>query len=113
MIRLFTIVALIAAVFSVVLSVLPVSNLAIFPAITSLLFGLLAHYLSKKRGTVKKIIQFIFLLTIIALVVTTYKAIFTVTEVTDTKELKAKETESKKEAIEDLEDLDLDDVSVD
>jgi len=111
--KLFTILALIAAILSVVIAVLPISNLAIFPAIIALLFGLLAFYFSKKTGKVKKIIQFIFLLTIISLALTTYKAIFSKTEVTNTQELKEKEKESKENAIEDLEELDLDDISVD
>ncbi|MFH4965527.1 FUSC family protein [Gaetbulibacter sp. M235] len=111
--RLFTILALTAAIISVILSVLPVSNLAILPAIASLIFGLIAFYLSKKTGEVKKIIQFTFLLTIISLAITTYKAVFTKTEVTNNTELKEKETESKENAIEDLEELDLDDISLD
>jgi len=111
--RLFTILAMTAAIISVILSVLPVSNLAILPAIASLLFGLTAFYLSKKTGEVKKIIQFTFLLTIISLAITTYKAVFTKTEVTNNTELKEKETESKENAIEDLEELDLDDISLD
>jgi ABC-type cobalamin transport system permease subunit len=111
--RLFTILALIASILSVILSVLPISNLAIIPGIGALLFGLIALYLSKKTGEVKKIIQFTFLLTIISLALVTYKAIFTKTEVTNNQELKEKETESKENAIEDLEELDLDDISVD
>jgi len=111
--RLFTILAMIAAIISVILSVLPVSNLAIFPAGASLIFGLIAFYLSKKSGEVKKIIQFIFLLTIISLTLTVYKALFTKTEVANTKELKVKESESKEDAIEELEELDLEDISLD
>ncbi|MCF8272735.1 MAG: FUSC family protein [Flavobacteriaceae bacterium] len=110
--RLFTILAMVAAILSVILSVLPVSNLAILPAIVSLIFGLTAYYLSKKTGEVKKIIQFTFLLTIISLALTTYKAIFTKTEVTNNQELKVKEKESKENAIEDLEELDLEDISL-
>lgn len=65
--QLFTILALITAILALILSVLPVSNLAIFPAALALIFGLIAFYLSKKAGEVKKIIQFSFLLTIMAL----------------------------------------------
>ncbi|WP_166961177.1 FUSC family protein [Yeosuana marina] len=109
--RIFTILALIAAILSIILAVLPVSNLAIFPAVVALLFGLIAFYLSKKTGSVKKIIQFIFLLTIMSLALTTYKAVFSKKEVTNTQELKKLEKESKENAIEDLEELDLDDIS--
>ncbi|ULC60758.1 FUSC family protein [Flaviramulus sp. BrNp1-15] len=107
--KLFTILAVIASIFAVLLSVLPVSNLAIIPAILALVFGLIAFYLSKKAGEVKKIIQFSFLLTIIALALTTYKAIFTETKVADTEVLEATEIKLEEEAIEELEELDIDD----
>ncbi|NCO63237.1 MAG: FUSC family protein [Flavobacteriales bacterium] len=111
--KIVTIFALILAVLSVIIAVLPVSNLSIFPAIAALVLGILAFYLSKKSGSGKKMIQFIFLLTIISLLLTSYKAIFSKTEVSNNQELKEKEKESKENAIEDLEELDLDDISID
>lgn len=111
--QLFTILAIITSVFAIVLSVLPISNLAIIPSVAALIFGLIAFYLSKKAGHVKKIIQFTFFLTIIALAISTYKSIFTETEVGNTEELIEKEAESKEEAIEELEELDLEDISID
>ena len=111
--RLFTILALTASILSIILAVLPVSNLAIIPAIAALLFGLTAFYLSKKSGQVKKIIQFTFLLTTIAVVISIYKSIFDKTEVIDTQELIEKEKETKEEAIEELESLDLDELELD
>ncbi len=110
--KIFTILAIITSVLAITLSVLPISNLAVFPAAAALIFGLFAFYLSKKSGQVKKIIQFTFLLTIIALAITTYKAIFTEVEVSNTKELINKEAESKEEAIEDLEELDLEELDM-
>ncbi|MGB5419611.1 FUSC family protein [Algibacter sp.] len=105
--KLFTILALIASIFAVIFSVLPISNLAIFPAIAALIFGLIAFYLSKKSGEVKKLIQFTFLLTIAALAVTTYKSFFTTTEVTNTEVIEATETKLEKESIDELEGLDI------
>ncbi len=110
--QLFTILAIIASFLAIIFAVLPISNLAIFPSIAALIFGLLAFYLSKKTGHVKKIIQFTFFLTIMALGITTYKAIFTKTEVGNTEELIKKEDESKEEAIEELEELDLGEVDM-
>lgn len=110
--RVFTILALIAAILAIILAVLPVSNLAIFPAIGALIFGLLAFYLSKKTGRVKKIIQFTFLLTILALALTAYKAIFSTTEVGDTEALIEKEETSKEEAIEELEELEIEELDM-
>ncbi|KAA5823569.1 DUF3810 domain-containing protein [Algibacter amylolyticus] len=103
----FTILALIASIFAVIFSVLPISNLAIFPAIAALIFGIIAFYLSKKEGQVKKIIKFTFLLTIVALALTTYKAVFTTTEIADTEAIEAKEVKLEEESLEELEDLDI------
>ena len=105
--KLFTILALIASIIAVIFSVLPISNLAIFPAVAALIFGLVAFYLSKKTGQVKKIIQFTFLLTITALAVTTYKSIFTTTEVANTEAIEATETKLEEASIEELEELDI------
>ncbi|WP_248723311.1 FUSC family protein [Seonamhaeicola sp. ML3] len=106
--KLFTILAIITSVLAIILAVLPVFNLAIIPSIFALIFGLLAFYFSKKTGQVKKIIQFTFLLTTMALVLTIYKAIFNTSEVADTTGLEATELQSEEEAIEDLEDLEID-----
>lgn len=101
------------AVLATILSVLPLSNLAFFPAIAALLLAGVAYFLSKKTGDSKKNIHFVFLLTIISLALSSYKAVFTETKVTNTDELEAKEIESKEEALEDLEELDLDDITID
>ncbi|WP_100614609.1 FUSC family protein [Confluentibacter citreus] len=110
--QVFITLGLISAILATILSVLPLSNLAIFPAIAALIFGLIAFYLSKKAGYVKKIIQFTFLLTIVALSITIYKAVFTTVEVTNTEDLIIKEEESKQEALEELEGLDLEDINI-
>ena len=111
--RLFTILAIIASILAIILSVLPVSNLAIIPSIFALICGLVAFYLSKKSGEVKKIIQFTFLLTIIALAITTYKSLFNTVEVANTTVLEKKEAKSEEEAIEELNELDIDDIDID
>lgn len=105
--RIFTILAIIASVLAIIFSVLPISNLAVFPAASALVFGGIAFYLSKKAGEVKKIIQFTFLLTTCALAITTYKAFFIKTEVANTEILNEKEAQFEEEAIEELEDLDI------
>ncbi len=110
--KLFTILALSASILAIILAVLPVSNLAVFPSIAALIFGLAAFYLSKKTGKVKKIIPFSFLLTIMALALTTYKAIFTETEVANTDDLNAKETQLEEQAIEELEGLEIEDLQI-
>ncbi|WP_104733975.1 FUSC family protein [Hanstruepera ponticola] len=110
--KLCVILALIAAILAVILSVLPVSNLAFIPAIASLIFGLVAMYLSNKQEKPKHTIKLAFLLTILALGLATYKSIYSTSEVGDTEELEQKEIQSEEDAIEELNDLDLDDIDL-
>ena len=111
--KLFTLLAIIASILAIILAVLPVSNFAVFPSIAALVFGLIAFYLSKKSGRVKKIIQFSFLLTIMALAIIIYKAIFTETTVADTKALEATETKLEEEALKELEGIEIEEVEID
>ena len=108
--KLCIILGFIAALLAVVLAVTPLSNLAIAPAIIAFLSGLCAFLISKKHEQSKKPVQYIFLLIIIAVSITIYKAVFNTVEVGDTQELLDKEKASEEEAIEELEDLDLGDL---
>ena len=109
---LFIVLALISSIISVVLAVLPISNLAFIPAVLGLVFGLIAFYISNKKQLPKHPIKLAFLLLILALGLATYKSIFSTSEVGNTEELEQKEIESEEEAIEELEDLDLDDLEI-
>ncbi|WP_202903796.1 hypothetical protein [Neotamlana nanhaiensis] len=111
--KLLTILAFIAAIFTVLFSVLPISNLAVLPGILALIFAGIAYYLSKKEGDIKKLLPFTFLLTILALGLTTYKAIFTETVVEDTKVLEETELKLEEEAIEELEELEIEELEID
>lgn len=111
--RTFTILAVIASAVTLLFAILPISNLAIFPGIAALIFGLLAFYLSKKAGEIKKIVPFTLFLTISALGITTYKAFFTKIEIANTEVLDAKETKFEEEAIEELEGLDIENMEID
>lgn len=104
-----TLAALIFVIIAILISVLPISNLAIFPALIALILGFTAFYLSKKSGEIKKIIPFIFFLATISLVISAYKAFFIETKVANTDVLDATETKLEEEAIEELEEIDIDD----
>ncbi|MFD1613512.1 FUSC family protein [Gelatiniphilus marinus] len=108
----FTILAIIASVLAIIISVLPLSNLAIIPCTIALISGLVAFYLSRKRGEVKKIIQFTFLLTLIALAISGYKSLFNTSKISNTKALEIKEAQSEEEAIEELNELDIDEIEL-
>ena len=109
---LFKVLGLITAILAVILSVLPLSNLAFIPAIAALVFGLIAFLMARQQQEPRKSIQLIFILTIIALSLATYKSIFNESEVGNTEELQETEQKSEEEAIEELEDLDLDDIDI-
>lgn len=111
--RLFIILGFIASIAAVILSVTPLSKIAYLPAVAALVFGLIAFYVSRQKQYPKKSIQLIFMLTIISLTITTYKAVFTVVEVGNVEGLQLKEQESEEKAIEELEGLDLEDIDMD
>ena len=89
------ILGFIAAILAVILAVTPLSKLAYIPSVVALIFGLIAFYVSKQKQYPKKSIQLIFLLTLIALSLTTYKVIFSTVEVGDTEDLEQKESQSE------------------
>lgn len=108
--KVFTIFAFIAAALAIIIAVLPISNLAIIPSISALIFGVIAFYLSKKTGEPKKIIQFTLLLTIVAMALSGYKAFFTTTIVANTDVIDAKEIQFEEEAIQELEGIEINDI---
>ncbi|MCX7551867.1 FUSC family protein [Xanthomarina sp. F2636L] len=113
--KLCIVLGIISSVLALVLSVLPLSNLAYFPAIAALVFGFIAFYMSNKNNQSKKTIQLVFLLTTIAFSISIYKSIFNTVEVGNTEELEQREIKSEEKAIEELEelDLDIDDLDID
>lgn len=111
--RLLIVLGFITSTLSVVLSVTPLSKIAYIPAVVALIFGCIAFYLSRQKQYPKKSIQLIFMLTIIALSITTYKAVFEVVEVGNVEGLELKEKESEEKAIEELENLDIDESKLD
>jgi tellurite resistance protein TehA-like permease len=110
--KLFIVLGIIASVLALILSVLPVSNLAYFPAIAALIFGLITFYLANKKRESVKTVQLVFLLTIIALSITIYKSVFNTVEVGNTEELQQREQESRENAEEVLEDIEIEDIDL-
>lgn len=105
-----TILAIISSILAVILSVLPLSNLAFIPAIAALVFGLAAFFIANKNKQPKHTVQLAFLLTIIALSIATYKSIFTETEIGNTEALEKKEEESVEDSMEILEGIDTEEL---
>ncbi|WP_299276588.1 FUSC family protein [uncultured Psychroserpens sp.] len=108
--KLLIILGYIAAILALVLAVTPLFKIAYIPSILALIFGILALVTSKGQQTGKRAIQLVFLMTIIALALTTYKAVFTESEVGNTEQLEQKEDQLEEESIDELEGLDLDEI---
>ena len=101
---LFSILGLISSILAVILAILPMEKIALIPAISAFVFALIAMYLSKNES--KKLIKFVFFVTIIALALITYKSIFSGNhEVTADDNFIEKNQQAEEKAIEELEDL--------
>jgi len=109
--KLFIILGLITGALAVVLSVLPTFKIAFIPAALSFIFGLLAFWKSKKESASKHTVQLIFLFSITALSLATYKTIFETNEVGDIEQLEKREEESLENSIEEL-DEELEDIDI-
>lgn len=104
------ILGIISAILAIVLAATPLSKIAYFPCIAAFIFGLIAFMSAKQKNSSRTAIQLIFLMTIVALILTTYKAVFNTVEVGDTKQLEQKEEQLEEESLQELEELDLDDI---
>lgn len=111
--QLFIVLGIIAAVLALILAVTPLSQIAYLPAIVALIFGGVAFYISKRQQSPKKTIQLIFILTVMALLLTTYKSIFNQAEVGDLDEFELKKEASIEDSKEILEGLEIDEMDFD
>ena len=103
-----SIIALILALLGITLSILPFGNLAFAPIIGAFVFGLLAFRASRGDNQKTGLIKFIFLITIIALGITIYRAIFDENIIEEDIESIQNEEESLEDAKKELEDIDID-----
>lgn len=102
------IVGFISAILSVILTATPMFKISIFPILLAVLSGFGVLYLSNKQNLSKKVVQYILLLAIIALVIMIFKSVTDTSEVGNTERLQELEKASEEEAIEELEGIDLD-----
>jgi len=102
---LFIILGTLAAIIALILSILPFGMLALIPAVAALIFGLIAFTISKKEGKSKMMVNLIFLVTIVSLVLTTYRSITNENTIEADTEFIEKEKESEEEAMDELEDI--------
>lgn len=102
------ILGFIASILAVIFAVTPLFKISVFPTVVAFLCGLGILYYNKKNSSKTKTIQYIFLLTIVALSLTIYKSVFHEAELGDTQELEQREEESVEDSRELLEDIDID-----
>lgn len=102
------ILGLIAAVLAIILAVLPLYKLAFIPGVIALILGVIAFLSHKKEGEPTHVIQVVLLLAIISIAISTYKTLYSVSEVGDTKALEEAAQELKNDAKNELEDLIID-----
>ena len=111
--KILIVLGLIAAVLALILAATPFSNTAYIPAITALVFGFIAFYIAKRDQSPKKTIQLIFLLTLLALVLTTYKVIFNPSVVEHVEKSELKEKTPVKDSEDRLEEVDVEHIETD
>ncbi|MBT8277927.1 MAG: FUSC family protein [Bacteroidia bacterium] len=102
------ILALLAALAGVALSILPFGSLALIPIILAFVLGLIAFQLSKKAEQPTGLIKLIFLVTIVALGLTIYRTIFDENEVAVDTEAIQKDEDRIEDAKKELEDINID-----
>lgn len=105
-------VTLVLSLICAILAILPLFKLAFIPAVLALVFGLISFIKSRKDNQSTHVVQVSFLLVIIALGLSTYKAVFTIQEVGNTEELEQRDKENEEKALEELEDIEIDDIEI-
>jgi len=101
----FIILGIISAIIALILSILPFGLIALIPAVIAFALGLLALSASKKEGKSKLPVNLIFLLTVAALAITTYRSVTNENTVEADTEFIEKEKASEENAIDELEGI--------
>jgi predicted PurR-regulated permease PerM len=95
----FIILGFTSAIVAVILAATPLFKLSVAPIIIAFISGLIILFLSKKLKTKTKVIQYIFLLVIIALSLTIYKGLVNTSEIENTEQLEQIDKENKDENV--------------
>ena len=95
----FIILGFTSAIVAVILAATPLFKISVAPIIIAFISGLIILFLSKKLKTKTKVIQYIFLLVIIALSLTIYKGLVNTSEIENTEQLEQIDKENKDENV--------------
>ena len=112
LITVLSIFGIIGAILGLLFSFLPISNLAIFPATFGLVLGLVAYLSAKKQQLNFSFARIVVMLSLLAIIISMGKQLFTEDEVKNDTEFIQKEKQSEQDAVKELEELDdeLDDL---
>ena len=106
LIKTLSIFGIIGAILGLLFSFLPISNLAVFPATFGLILGLIAYLFAKKQQLNFSFARIVVLLSLLAIVISMSKKLFTADEVKTDTEFIQKEKQSEEDAVKELEELD-------
>lgn len=104
--KLFAILGFIGAILGLVFSFLPISNLAIFPAIIGLILGLIAYSSAKKKNLSYSFARIVVVLSLIAIIISAGKQLFFEDKVAEDIEFIESNEKSEQDAVKELEELD-------
>lgn len=102
-----TILAIIAAILGLALSILPFGNIALIPIIIAFVLGFAAFKMAQKEGKNTKLVKVVFLITVVALGMSIYRSVFDENVVEEDIETINRDKASEEEAIEELDDIDI------
>jgi uncharacterized membrane protein HdeD (DUF308 family) len=103
--KLFTILGFIGAILGLIFSFLPISNLAIFPAVIGLIFGLIAYTSARKQNGKSSFQRIVVLLSLIAIIISVGKQLVFTDTVKEDVQFIEKTEQSKQDAVKELEEL--------
>ncbi len=94
------------AILGLIFSFLPISNLAVFPAVIGLVLGLIAYISAKKQNTGFSFARIVVLLSLLAIIILASKQLFFENKVTEDIEFIQSNEKSKEDAVKEIEELD-------
>jgi hypothetical protein len=103
--KLFTVLGFIGAVLGLIFSFLPISNLAIFPAIIGLIFGLIAYSSARKQNGKSSFQRIVVLLSLVAIIISVGKQLVFTDKVEEDTNFIEKTEQSEQDAVKELDEL--------
>ncbi len=100
-----SILGIIGAILGLIISFLPISNLAIFPAVIGFILGLIAYLSTKKKNGNTSFPRIVVLLSLLAIIILTGKQLLFEDKVENDTEFIEKTEQSEEDAVKELEEL--------